>query len=66
MGIQCKQYRDEYFKYSQAQWDRQAVKDIHGYAPHLNTYAHSCADTAIKKKKENVLLCMCAYNFSLV
>lgn len=28
MGIQCKQYRDEYLKYSQAQLDVQLVKDI--------------------------------------
>lgn len=44
MGIQCKHYRDEYFKYPQAQWDRQAVKDIRGCAPNLNTYAHSRKD----------------------
>lgn len=55
MGIQCKQYRDEYFKYSQAQGDIQAVKDIHDCAPHLNTYAHNYVDRQRKIEKCTVV-----------
>lgn len=33
------------FKYSQAQWNRQAVKDLHICASYLNTFACSCTDS---------------------
>lgn len=49
MGIQCKQYKDDDFKCSQAQWDRQAGRqaDFHGGTScvNTNTQTHTAVQT---------------------
>lgn len=56
MGIQCKQYRDEYFKYSQAQWDRQA--EVFLVVPQ---HKHVCTQLCTHRHKLLKMCCLYIY-----